>query len=565
MRLTKVLALIPLVVFFLSQFAASQPVDMTLVWSDEFDVEGLPDPTKWSYDVGGDGWGNNELQYYTSDRLENARVEDGRLIIEAHRETFQNQNYTSARLVTKGKGDWLYGRIEVRAKLPRGRGTWPAIWMLPTDWNYGGWPDSGEIDIMEHVGYDMNNVHATVHTKSFNHTLNTQVGTSILTPNVDQKFYIYSLEWRPDRVDVFLNDTHYFSFSNDEQGFASWPFDQRFHLLLNIAIGGNWGGLEGVDDSIFPQRMEVDYVRVYAFDEPNSGFVHPIPGSIPAVQFVSNIGLDAEPTQDVGGGLNIGWIQTGDQAEYSLDVQNDGVYELNIRYASPMGTTGMKVLVNDEEVLNVQSLKSTGDWQSWTTTHIGDLPLKAGKQTLKLEFISNGQDDLNLNWMSLYPPVDAVHQFFNPQNGAYFFTGFNQEAQAVLQNLPQWQYQGLSFGVEYGPTKTNLPVFRFFNNRSGSHFYTANADERDNVIATLSHQYSYEGIAFYVEGQPQGPDPISQQIRDFYPIWRFYLQPTSSHYFTGNPTEVAYITEFVPSEIMRFEGIAWYSDRILNQ
>ncbi len=171
-----------------------------LVWSDEFNYSGLPDAAKWGYDVGGSGWGNKELQYYTDRRKENARVENGHLIIEVRRDGFGNNEYTSARLTSKGKGDWTYGRFEVRAKLPSGRGTWPAIWMLPSGKSYGnaGWPDNGEIDIMEHVGFD-----------------------------------------------------------------PEWPFDKPFHLILNLAVGGTWGGGKGVDQSIWPQRMEIDYVRVY--------------------------------------------------------------------------------------------------------------------------------------------------------------------------------------------------------------------------------------------------------------------------------------------------------------
>jgi len=147
-----------------------------LVWSDEFSRDGQPDPSKWSYDVGGHGWGNNELQYYAESRLKNARVENGNLIIEAHKESVQGSQYSSARLVTKGKGEWTYGRIEVRAKLPSGRGTWPAIWMLASQNSYGDgyWPDNGEIDIMEHVGFDPDVIHASVHTLAYNHTIGTQ-------------------------------------------------------------------------------------------------------------------------------------------------------------------------------------------------------------------------------------------------------------------------------------------------------------------------------------------------------------------------------------------------------
>lgn len=551
----------------------AQPAGMSLVWNDEFNVDGPPDSGKWSFDVDGNewAWGNNELQNYTPADHENpnAWVEAGNLIIEARNEVYTHsgytRNYTSARLRTVHQGDWLYGRIEVRAKLPRGRGTWPAIWMLPTDWEYGNWPDSGEIDIMEHVGYDMNVVHGTVHTRNFNHTLGTQVGKSINVAAVDQKFHEYNLEWRPGRIDVFVDDTHYFSFEDDGTGFASWPFDKRFHLILNIAVGGNWAGVEGVDDSIFPQRMEVDYVRVYAFDDVNEGFVHAVPGSFDAVQYTASTGVEVETTTDVGGGLSLGWIQGGDSVSYKLNVQEAGQYRMDLRYASPQGVTGVKVMIDGVEALQLGHLDATGGWQNWKTATVGSISLTEGSHQLTFEFTGANEDDLNLNRVSLFPPIDSVHRFYNPQNGAYFFTGFNQEAQSVLSNLPQWQYDGTAFSVEYGPTSQNHAVYRFFNNRSGSHFYTANDDERDNVIANLSHQFSYEGIAFFVQTQPTGLDPVSQQMREFFPIWRFFLSPTSSHYFTGNPEEVQYIQTFVSPEVMRFEGVAWYSDQIFGK
>ncbi|RLD79979.1 MAG: glycoside hydrolase family 16 protein [Bacteroidetes bacterium] len=233
-----------------------------LVWSDEFEYTGLPDDSKWNYDVGGDGWGNNELQFYTNARTQNARVENGNLIIEAHKESYGGNNYTSARLITKNKGDWLYGKIDVRAKLPGGTGSWPAVWMLPTDWAYGGWPASGEIDIMEYVGYDKGVVHGTVHTEAYNHMLNTQKGSQIIVADAEDAFHIYSMEWSETKIYIFVDNIKYFTFY--AQGdYKTWPFDQRFHLLLNIAVGGNWGGVNGVDDNIFPIRMEVDYVRVY--------------------------------------------------------------------------------------------------------------------------------------------------------------------------------------------------------------------------------------------------------------------------------------------------------------
>ncbi|GAA4848336.1 family 16 glycosylhydrolase [Algivirga pacifica] len=233
-----------------------------LVWSDEFEGSGLPNAEKWSYDVGGHGWGNDELQYYTDARTKNARLQNGKLVIEAHNEGFGGKQYTSARLVSKGKGDWLYGKVVVRAKLPTGVGTWPAIWMLPTDWEYGGWPSSGEIDIMEHVGYDPGVVHGTVHTEAYHHSIGTQKGQKIEVPDFSTAFHDYTLEWTEDQIRIYVDDQQYFTF--DQHGtYKEWPFDKRFHLLLNIAVGGFWGGIEGVDPSAFPVRMEVDYVRVY--------------------------------------------------------------------------------------------------------------------------------------------------------------------------------------------------------------------------------------------------------------------------------------------------------------
>lgn len=234
-----------------------------LVWSDEFNYTGLPDSTKWDYDTGGHGWGNNEKQFYTQRRSKNTEVANGVLTISAHREDFEKNEYTSARLISKNKGDWMYGRIEIKAKLPKGLGVWPAIWMLPTDDKYGDWPNCGEIDIMEHVGYEPDSIYATVHTGAYNHTIGTQKGKSIFQNDVAENFHIYALEWSEDDIKIYLDDKLYFSYPNERKSYMEWPFDQRFHLLLNIAVGGDWGGKKGIDDSIFPQKMEIDYVRVY--------------------------------------------------------------------------------------------------------------------------------------------------------------------------------------------------------------------------------------------------------------------------------------------------------------
>ncbi len=258
-----------LVMLVLMQYAGdAQGLFKKLVWSDEFSKPGLPDSTKWGYDRGNGcpdncGWGNNELEVYTEKRPENARVEDGKLILEVRKESFQGAHYTSARMVSKNKGTWKYGRFEIRAKLPAGRGLWPAVWMLPTNWHYGGWPKSGEIDIMENVGYWPDSVLGTIHTGAYNGMLGTQKTNGLHFTDLSKAFHVYAIEWNTDTISFFVDDVKYQVFGNQHKGAETWPFDQEFHLLLNIAVGGNWGGKFGVDDEIFPQHMEIDYVRVY--------------------------------------------------------------------------------------------------------------------------------------------------------------------------------------------------------------------------------------------------------------------------------------------------------------
>ena len=253
--------------------------DWELVWSDEFDGDEL-DSTKWSPDIWAPRKVNDEDQAYTG-REKNLRVEDGMLVIEAHKEDYEGASYTSGRVHSDGKGDFLYGRFEVRAKLPRGQGTWAAIWMLPSDpYKYSttceegedwqgsttcdAWPNSGEIDIMEHVGYQMGHVHGTVHNEAYYWLKWEQRKGRILLDDLDKEFHTYSLEWSPERIDIFVDDTHYFIYVNEGTGWNAWPFDQPFHVILNLAIGGGWGRAGGpIDESIFPQQMLVDYVRVY--------------------------------------------------------------------------------------------------------------------------------------------------------------------------------------------------------------------------------------------------------------------------------------------------------------
>jgi beta-glucanase (GH16 family) len=249
-----------------------------LVWQDEFAGESL-DTSKWSPDIWPPRKVNDEDQAYTG-REKNIRLEDGMLIIEAHKEDYEDASYTSGRIHTAGKGDFLYGRFEMRAKLPSGQGSWPAFWMLPSDpfryattctdgeWQGSSecdaWPNSGEIDILEHVGYQMDHVHGTVHNEAYYWVKWEQRKGRILMDGVDRDFHVYALEWTPERIDAYVDDAHYFTYVNEGTGWNAWPYDHPFHLILNIAVGGVWGRAGGpIDDSIFPQRMYVDYVRVY--------------------------------------------------------------------------------------------------------------------------------------------------------------------------------------------------------------------------------------------------------------------------------------------------------------
>lgn len=238
------------------------PSKWELVWEDNFDVDGLPDQRIWNYEEG--YIRNNEAQYYTKERLENARVENGNLVIEARKDNWNGHKITAASVNTYENKSILYGRVEVKAKLPTGVGTWPAIWMLGNVFNEGtGWPACGEIDIMENVGYDPNIIHANIHTKSYNHVKGTNKGDKITIENPYLDFHVYAIDWYEDRIDFFVDDQKYFTFENEKTGNDEWPFDKPHYLLINLAIGGGWGGQKGIDDKIFPQKYYIDYVKVF--------------------------------------------------------------------------------------------------------------------------------------------------------------------------------------------------------------------------------------------------------------------------------------------------------------
>lgn len=237
-----------------------------LIWSDEFNGTGAPNSNNWTYDLGDHGWGNNEVQDYTR-RQENVRVENGILIIEALKEDGQ---WTSARIKTQGLQNFTHVTVKARAKLPNGSGTWPAIWMLGSNFEEVGWPASGEIDIMEHVGKDPGLVHSALHTpSSHGNTVNTG---EIEVPDFNEEFHVYEVNWTAKSISFKVDGEQFYSYEPAQKNDNTWPYNHPFFLIVNIAMGGNWGsdeqyesgGLEnGIDPSLERARMEVDYIRVY--------------------------------------------------------------------------------------------------------------------------------------------------------------------------------------------------------------------------------------------------------------------------------------------------------------
>jgi len=243
------------------------PPGYRLVWADAFDAGAMPDPAKWSYDTAWNkpGWFNHEAEYYADARPENSRIENDKLIIEAHKEDLSSkpdwggQHYTSARLVTRGHAQWTYGFFDIRAKLPCGLGQWPAIWLLGT----GQWPNTGEIDTMEEVGFQPTTIYGTLHSV---HTETDKVheGGSLEVADLCTAFHDYQTDWRPDGITFLVDGKPYYHLDRPADANAqTWPFDGPEYLILNLAIGGDWGGQKGINDAALPARMEVEYVRVY--------------------------------------------------------------------------------------------------------------------------------------------------------------------------------------------------------------------------------------------------------------------------------------------------------------
>ena len=292
-----------------------------LVWADEFDNEEI-DESKWNKLRWRPGWVNNEQQAYT-DRDINLYLDDGNLVIQGLIEpgyygtdytgTAYNSDYTSGRMNTDDKVSWTYGRFDIRAKLPKGKGSWPAIWMLGENISTVGWPNCGEIDIMEHVGFDDGRIHASIHTEDYNHMNNTQKSGSTFIETATDSFHIYSLEWSPTYLHYLIDNESYFFVYNGSNGdVAKWPFDEPEYIILNLAIGGDWGGIQGIDPSAFPMKMLVDYVRVYKMY-----------GNFNDVQVTFQVDMKNETVNGTGVWLSGGNISSGQPGGLQMQPVSD--------------------------------------------------------------------------------------------------------------------------------------------------------------------------------------------------------------------------------------------------
>ena len=322
-----------ILIFGVSQLSMS--AQYSLVWSDEFNGTGLPDAAKWGYEVG--MVRNHEAQYYTNARTENARQEGGNLVIESRKETYQSASYTSASVITKGKAGWLYGRFEVRAQLPPGQGMWPAIWLMPVTNTYGGWPSSGEIDMMENFyPRGSNYIFSTIHTESYNWVKGTSRGSKLLVADPHTHYYTYTMEWYPSRIDLYVDTNLVYSFFKESSDYKVWPFNKPFYFILNAAIGGDAGGM--IDNSIFPTKMYVDYARVYQMPNVAGDVTAPSkPINLKYQVSGSTLRLSWDKATDNIGGIiyevykNDVKIGTTVKSTYSLTIGLDTSYVFKIR------------------------------------------------------------------------------------------------------------------------------------------------------------------------------------------------------------------------------------------
>lgn len=376
-----------------------------LVWSDEFNNSIGPD---WVFETGAGGWGNNERQFYQS---QNATVSNGNLVITARRESVGGAQYTSARMITRGKKSFQYGRIEARIKTPKGQGIWPAFWMLGDDISNPniGWPKCGEIDIMEQINNDATTL-GTPHWD--NNGWNYRPAT---TPTTNNEYHVYSVTWDASAIRWAVDGVQYHQFSILNNVESTHEFHRPFFILLNIAVGGNLPG-QTIDDSRFPHQMLVDYVRVYqasAEPQPCSGTYTSVPATIQAEHYCTSNGVQLETTTDGGGGQNVGYIDANDYMVYRVNVPTAGSYRIQYRVASQAGGGSIRFeRAGGSPVFGTIGVPATGGWQTWQTIQ-HDVNLPAGQQEVAITAAAGG---FNINWFSITPNSQSFSTTIQAEN-----------------------------------------------------------------------------------------------------------------------------------------------------
>ncbi|MEM9238135.1 MAG: carbohydrate-binding protein, partial [Verrucomicrobiota bacterium] len=390
----------------------------------EFDGSGELDQSKWNFEAFEPGANNNELQKYTWNRLENCRRQDGVLVLEGRRDWWwdegnqQTYEYTSARIQTAGKFATKYGKIEMRALMPWANGSWPAFWMMPQNGLYGRWPDSGEIDILEYVGWDNDIAHVNAHTRDNNFLLGTNYGWSGWVGGQENSYHTYGIEWWYDRIDFYIDGVWRYGFANEDIGSGQWPFNSEFFIILNHAIGG-WGGVMGIDNAAFDTTGDnygvgyfVDWVRVHKWDWPD----HDIPAHVEAEHYEGYGGdIREEKSSDVGGGWAVGFIDTGDYMQYNFNVPESGWYQVDYRVASD-GDGGILTLGKGGVDLKQTPIPDTGGWDNWWTVS-DEVWLEEGAQTLDVYATAGGW---NLNHFKINPAPPATQieaEYYSAMNG----------------------------------------------------------------------------------------------------------------------------------------------------
>lgn len=380
---TKTSKILIFLFILLTTWASASQAQWQLVWSDEFDGGIGPD---WVFETGRgeSGWGNNELQYY---RAENASVENGALRIQARLESYGGASYTSARMKTQGQASWKYGRIEARIAMPRFMGVWPAFWMLGDSISSEGWPACGEIDIMEHIN-DENMAYGAVHWDD-----NGQADYSSGTSATVTDYHVYAIEWDDQYIRWFLDDAQFLEFYIGDGINGTEEFHDPAFIILNMAIGGNWPGFT-IDESALPANMYVDYVRVYQHTEDTSDT-----GSltIEAEDYYDMSGIQTESCAE--GGLNVGYIDTGDWMAYSnITIPESGTYTVSYRVAALEGGGRLSLDLNAGSiVLGELDIPATGGWQNWTTVR-HSVVIDAGTYNVGIYAQQGGW---NINWFSI--------------------------------------------------------------------------------------------------------------------------------------------------------------------